>query len=27
VPEVKLPKGFTKKQTDVVVSGICIECK
>jgi Fur family ferric uptake transcriptional regulator len=27
IPEVKLPKGFIQKQTDVVVSGICDECK
>ena len=27
IPEVKLPKGFTQKQTDVVISGICNECK
>ncbi len=27
IPEVKLPKGFRQKQTDVVVSGICNECK
>ncbi len=27
IPEVKLPKGFTQKQTDVVVSGICDECR
>lgn len=27
VPEVKLPNGFKLKQTDVVVSGVCDECK
>ncbi len=27
IPEVKLPKGFRQKQTDVVISGICNECK
>lgn len=27
IPEVKLPKGFRQKQTDVVVSGVCNECK
>lgn len=27
IPEVKLPKGFSQKQTDVVISGICNECK
>jgi len=27
VPEVTLPKGFTQKQTDVVVSGICKTCQ
>ena len=27
IPEVKLPKGFRQKQTDVVISGICSECK
>lgn len=27
IPEVKLPKGFKQKQTDVVISGICDECK
>ena len=26
IPEVKLPKGFVQKQTDVVVSGICEKC-
>lgn len=26
VPEVKLPKGFDTKRTDVVVSGICNNC-
>lgn len=26
-PEVKLPKGFRSKQVDVVVSGICKDCK
>ena len=27
IPEVKLPKGFMQKQIDVVVSGICDECR
>ncbi|MBS1917855.1 MAG: transcriptional repressor [Bacteroidetes bacterium] len=27
IPPVKLPKGFTSTQVDVVVSGICKECK
>jgi Fur family transcriptional regulator, ferric uptake regulator len=27
IPTVKLPKGFAGKQTDVVVSGICNNCK
>lgn len=27
IPEVKLPKGFKQKQTDVVVSGICNACR
>jgi Fur family transcriptional regulator, ferric uptake regulator len=27
IPEVKLPRGFKQKQTDVVISGICNECK
>ena len=27
IPEVMLPLGFTQKQTDVVVSGICKNCK
>lgn len=26
VPKVQLPKGFTGKQTDVIVSGICKSC-
>ncbi|MDE3235808.1 MAG: transcriptional repressor [Bacteroidota bacterium] len=26
IPEVRLPNGFTKKQTDVVVSGLCNKC-
>jgi Fur family ferric uptake transcriptional regulator len=27
VPEVKLPKGFTANETEVVVKGICRNCK
>ena len=27
IPEIKLPKGFSQKQTDVVISGICDKCK
>lgn len=27
IPEVKLPKGFKQHQTDVVVSGVCNECR
>jgi len=27
IPSVKLPKGFTSTQIDVVVSGVCKECK
>lgn len=27
IPKVKLPDGFTSKQTDLVVSGICNNCK
>ncbi|HKP32485.1 MAG TPA: Fur family transcriptional regulator [Chitinophagaceae bacterium] len=27
VPEVRLPKGFTVEQQEMVVSGICAECK
>lgn len=27
IPSVKLPKGFTSTQVDVVVSGICKECR
>lgn len=27
IPDVKLPKGFKQKQTDVVISGICDLCK
>ena len=27
VPEVKLPKNFTKQQAAMVVTGICEECK
>ncbi len=27
IPSVKLPKGFTSTQVDVVVSGVCNECK
>jgi len=27
IPSVKLPKGFTSTQIDVVVSGICKDCK
>ena len=27
IPEVTLPKGFMQKQIDVVVSGICDECR
>ena len=27
VPEVKLPKNFTKQQSAMVVTGICEECK
>ena len=27
IPSVKLPKGFTSSQVDVVVSGTCRECK
>ncbi|MDI9363722.1 MAG: transcriptional repressor [Flavobacterium sp.] len=26
IPTVNLPKGFTQKQTDVVVSGVCRNC-
>ncbi len=26
IPPVQLPEGFTSKQTDVVVSGICKKC-
>ena len=27
VPEVKLPKNFTKQQSEMVVTGICEDCK
>jgi Fur family transcriptional regulator, ferric uptake regulator len=27
IPSVKLPKGFSSFQVDVVVSGICKDCK
>jgi Fur family transcriptional regulator, ferric uptake regulator len=27
IPSVKLPKGFISTQVDVVVSGVCKECK
>jgi len=27
IPSVRLPKGFTSTQVDVVVSGVCKECK
>ncbi len=27
IPNVQLPKGFTQKQTDVVVSGVCNKCE
>jgi Fur family transcriptional regulator, ferric uptake regulator len=27
IPDVKMPKGFTSTQVDVVVSGVCKECK
>ncbi len=27
IPTIKLPKGFTLKQTDMIVSGICVQCK
>ena len=27
IPEVKLPKGFKQRQTDLVISGTCDECK
>ena len=27
IPEVKLPKGFKQNQIDLVISGICNECK
>jgi Fur family ferric uptake transcriptional regulator len=27
VPKVKLPKGYVQKQTEVVVKGICDDCK
>jgi Fe2+/Zn2+ uptake regulation proteins len=27
IPEVHLPEGFTKKQIDVLVSGICKNCQ
>jgi Fur family ferric uptake transcriptional regulator len=27
IPTVKLPKGFTSTQVEVVVSGVCKECK
>jgi Fur family transcriptional regulator, ferric uptake regulator len=27
IPEVKLPAGYASKQIDVVVSGICKDCK
>ena len=27
IPAVKLPKGFTSTQVEVVVSGVCKECK
>ena len=27
IPEVKLPKGFTLGETEVVVKGICKDCK
>lgn len=27
VPKVKLPKGYVHVQTEVVVSGICVDCK
>ncbi len=27
IPSVKLPKGFTSTQIDVVVSGVCKDCK
>ena len=27
VPKIKLPKGFTASQTDLVVSGVCYKCE
>ena len=27
IPQVKLPKGFTPKHSEMVVNGICEECK
>ena len=27
IPEVKLPKGFTPKHAEMVVSGVCDDCK
>jgi Fur family transcriptional regulator, ferric uptake regulator len=27
VPKIKLPKGFTANQTDLVVSGVCHKCE
>ncbi|UEG50636.1 transcriptional repressor [Ferruginibacter lapsinanis] len=27
VPEVKLPKGFTPEQAEMVVKGVCADCK
>lgn len=27
IPEVKLPKGFIQNQVDLVISGVCDECK
>ncbi|MEJ7586003.1 MAG: transcriptional repressor [Ferruginibacter sp.] len=27
IPQVKLPKGFTPKHSEMVVSGICDDCK
>lgn len=27
IPEVKLPRGFKQRQTDLVISGVCDGCK
>ena len=27
VPEVKLPRGFTPEQAEMVVKGVCVDCK